>query len=110
MDRQDTRVKVFEGERYNNGWPPERAIEFVAWLNERLAQIPVDYMGSARVEIGSTQSYGDDYATIEISYIRPETDEEVAERYAAQRQRLDQDEQWARQRLAEIEHRRTTLK
>lgn len=65
----------------NNGWPPEDPAGFMAWFQERIDSIPPEYRSAAKIEF-TTESgyYGDSSAHIEITYLRPETDEQYASR------------------------------
>lgn len=78
-ERKLAQVVVFSKEKYDGEWPPEDAAGFLAWLQEKLSKIPPEHMASAKVEIDSASSYEDShYASLEITYWRPETDEEMA--------------------------------
>lgn len=67
-------------EKYDGDWPPEDAAGALAWFQAKLDDVPQEFRGTARIGIDATESYGSAYATIEISYTRPETDDEEAER------------------------------
>jgi hypothetical protein len=74
-------IEVYRGQLHDgNEWPPEDAREFLAWLTKKIENIPPEFLGTAKVEIGSVIEYDSDYATITISYTRPETDDEFAAR------------------------------
>lgn len=76
-------VTVCNVEQYDIGFPPDDAIGFASWLAAKFAEIPPEYMPSAKVEIDTVSSYEDShYATVEIVYRRPPTDAEVQERIA----------------------------
>lgn len=82
--KQEVQETIFNGSRYEgDGWPPEDPAGFLEWFQERISRIPAEYLANATVEIG-TQSgyYGDSTACIEITYRRPETDEQYAARLA----------------------------
>ena len=79
--RKQKRVVVFDEEKYDGEWPPTSAPECVAWFTKKLETIPLEYTATATVEIDSVDRYeGTSYAHIVISYNRPETDDEVADR------------------------------
>lgn len=81
---RDKRVLHYSRERYDGDWPPESLVEFVKWAKRKLDEIPKGSRRSAKIEIGSAGGYdGDHNPEIEITYTRPETAEEVAERVAA---------------------------
>jgi hypothetical protein len=93
-ERQSVLVRVFEGDKYANEWPPEKLVEAVAWLADKLEGIPEQYRSEATFEISSSCSYEDSsYAEIEISYWRPETDEEMEARLSAKRRREEDQRQ-----------------
>jgi hypothetical protein len=65
------------GESYEDG-SLKRVIESLIAIRE---SIPAEFRERARCEISSTGGYeGSHYATIEVSYERPETPEETANR------------------------------
>lgn len=100
----ETTVRVFYAERYDGaGWPPEDFHGFVAWFTEHFESIPSQYRDSARVELDSRAHYEDShYASIEITYKRPETEDEEAQRLAAEKQRLGYAEAAERRTLAAL--------
>ena len=75
--KQNKTITVFRQEQGDGEWPPEDAKGCMAWFAAKLALIPEEYRDNARIEFDSIASYEDaSYATIEITYVRPETDEE----------------------------------
>lgn len=75
------RETVFCQERYDGDWPPEDAVGFMAWFQGHLTLMPGEYRNTARIELTSNSGYEDShYVEIDISYTRPETPEEIAER------------------------------
>jgi hypothetical protein len=87
MNRYDRTVTVFQAEEYDSGFPDYKAtlLSVIELLQDKLEEIPEQYRGMATCEISSRNGYeGSTYATIEISYTRPETDEEVEQRIATQ--------------------------
>lgn len=86
--RQQKQVVLFDEEQYGGGWPPRNATEYIAWFTEKLECIPAEYRATASIDIDSVSSYEDShYARIQITYIRPETDEEVVIREAQEQAR-----------------------
>lgn len=83
-------------EEYDAEFPPEDATECVAWFTKVLSDIPEQYRSIAKIRIGSETSYDWHKPVIKVSYTRPETDEEEAERESAERASL------AAQREAEL--------
>lgn len=79
--RQQVRVSVTAAEQYDPDFPPENLLGFIAWFDAILANIAEEYRPSATIEISSTSSYYDShYATINVQYLRPETDDEWDQR------------------------------
>lgn len=74
-------VKVFDSED-SPGAIPGNAVEFVAWLSRLVESVPPEFRGSATVELGSFESYGDSEWTFRVSYVRPENSEEATRRAA----------------------------
>lgn len=102
-----TRITVFSAQRYDGDWLPEKLDDAIAWLREKLGEIPAEYQDSAEIEIDSVGSYEDShYASITIQYDRPSTPEEIAAIDAERRKRLTADiarhEQWARLARAQL--------
>jgi hypothetical protein len=81
MSRRTISVTVFSQEQYDGQWPPRGAADFIAWFQAHLASIPEQYRHSAQVEVDSVGGYEDShYARIEITFKRPETDDEMRHR------------------------------
>lgn len=74
MKQQKTISKMVSQD--DGDWPPEDADGAVAWFQAKIADVPVEFRNGARIKIGSEESYGSSEATIEVSYVRPETAEE----------------------------------
>ncbi len=60
--------------------PPENLIALIAWLNNKLYAIPEPYRETAIVEMDAELLYDRPSLTYQISYRRPETDEEETQR------------------------------
>ena len=91
-------VTVFDKEQYNGEWPPEDAAGAIAWLSEKVGSIPEAFRSTAKIEFNSVGGYeGSHCAQIEITYTRPETDEEESDRIQAEETRLQ------RQRASEMD-------
>jgi hypothetical protein len=89
MERQSVKVDVFSGQRYDGDWPPNDAAGFIAWFQGKIDTIPAEHRSDARIELDSESSYEDShYASIGISYWRPETDGEMEARAADVRARI----------------------
>lgn len=59
---------------------PNNLSEAIKWLSAKLAEIPKDCRASAEVDFDNSFSYGESYSNIEITYLQPETDEELIRR------------------------------
>jgi hypothetical protein len=57
--------------------PPSGLIDYIAWLNKKLTQVPDEYRATARTKIEATTSYDSGELVYEIAYTRPETAEET---------------------------------
>lgn len=89
--RQELRIDVLDAEQYDPGFPPSPLAEFQAWFEGILDEIPEEYRSTATIEFSSTGSYYDShYGSVEVTYRRPETDEEWAERKRDVLARLEQ--------------------
>jgi hypothetical protein len=69
-------VHLFTGE---DGWP-DKACDFVGWLNGLIAQAPEDMRDAIKIDITGGTSYDYGYTEIDIFYVRPETDDELKAR------------------------------
>ena len=79
MKRQKVYVKVLQAEQYDPEFPPSKLPKFCTWLDEQIAKIPEQYRDSATIDFDSVSDWGDSHkGRVEIQYIRPQTDEEVA--------------------------------
>lgn len=111
MDKKMVEVVVFDDERYGREWPPEDAAGALAWLQSKIAEVPSECMASARIVFGSTVCYDSEYATIRITYQRPETDAELADRAANAKREAERVQQVELRQLAVLvakyEHLRT---
>jgi hypothetical protein len=107
-DRQEVRIVVYDSEQYDgNDWPtanyPATLIGAIEWFQSKLALIPKKYRLTAQCEIDSVGSYeGSHYAYIEISYRRPETDEEMTQRFTKIQAEQHERERLERAKLAEL--------
>lgn len=77
-------VTVYRGEEYSADFPQYDWIapKVLAWLTEKIEEIPTEFRDSSWCRISSETSYDSSQATIEIGYERPETAEETAKRLA----------------------------
>lgn len=90
-------VKVLSTEKDCEGFPPTRLREFIEWAHSLEDQIPGEYWDSTLVEFGSRHGYDEDTeTTLEVTYVRPETETE-----RQIREERDRREEEARQRFNE---------
>lgn len=76
-------VILFNGEEYDEGFPPRPIDEFISWLNGWIEKIPAEFRDQSSIEIDSNGGYeGSHFANVKISYRRPETDDEIGKRQA----------------------------
>ena len=66
--------------QYDGEWPPGDATGFIAWFEAKLQDVPEEQRSAVRIDLDTKLRYDCSYATIEFSYVRPETDEEEAQR------------------------------
>lgn len=112
MSRHDYEVTVvtFKWEQYHGPSPPTNLADFVEWARHRLNEIPEEHRNAARIEIDSTISYDQSLATVEISYRRRPTQEEISQRVAEEEARAQKDLAWARAKVAAEEKRLADLR
>jgi hypothetical protein len=67
---------------------PDNLIEYIAWLNARLMEIPEEFRASAEVSL-SGSDYGLEY---DMYYYRPETEAEIKDN-------IDIQTNWEKQRI-----------
>lgn len=88
------RVVVEEVEEMTAPWPTGRVSDFKKWLDERVARVPVEYQSEAKIRISHDIFDGEPYVYLQISYDRPETEQEFAVRMErVLRERSDQEKQ-----------------
>lgn len=83
--RRTIKIVTHKSEQYDADFPFDRPLmDVLSWFIKQLNEIPQEYRESARCEVDTTSSedglYDSYYTAIEISYERPETDEELAAR------------------------------
>jgi GGDEF domain-containing protein len=102
MTKKMVQETVYNGGPYDsNGWPPEDPAGFMAWFQDRINQIPEEHRAKATIEFSSEGGYyGEHSAHIEITYMRPETDEQYQSRL-----RREADEARQKARLRESQER-----
>lgn len=75
--RQELRIVLVNAEQYDPGFPPEPYSDFLEWLDDLVKAVPAEDRNRVTIEFDSTPSYYDShYACVEVTYRRPETDDE----------------------------------
>ena len=96
-DRPFVRVDVHDA--YLRERPPMELLNFRAWLDAKMDEIPEEYRGSAEIDL-LADSEG--FSVFGIYYLRPMNDDEFAEHQAQERakqQRIDANERAQYERL-----------
>lgn len=91
-DRKDKGVTVYEGQEYGPGFPKFgwNAQQVLEWVQEKVSKIPAEYMSKSWIIFSAEDNYDSHIARISIGYCRPETDEEMAQRLAAEAMSFDE--------------------
>ena len=91
VDKQITTVVVHNEAVWDfmPGWPSDsKVVDFIAWLDGVINDIPTEYRKVAGIKIDSISGYeGEHHAEVMVSYERPETDEEMEARVARNERR-----------------------
>lgn len=66
---------------------PDTLTGAIAWMQKQLKAVPAAYRSKAKFEFGTTSSYGETYANIEITYPEPETIAELTLRLKIEAER-----------------------
>jgi hypothetical protein len=74
--KQTKTVTVFCKKSFEPGFMPTNALNAFAWLRGVIDTIPDEYRDTARIEVDSGSEYDVSFASLTISYERPETDAE----------------------------------
>lgn len=83
-ERRLVTTTLFEAERHDDKWPTDNAVEFVAWLQGLIDQVPGEFRANVSIEIESGGGYDGDAPSIEVAWSRPETDLEMHDRQRAE--------------------------
>jgi hypothetical protein len=71
------KVTIYKKIQWDEDWPPENLLLFIARFNEKLKEIPIEYRNSAQISIEGITPYGNDpRSEIKIFYYRDLTTEE----------------------------------
>jgi hypothetical protein len=82
--------------------PPSEFSEFLLWVERMKEEIPEEYQRTARIDIGSSMSYDQDYPTCVVSYERPETPLEAQTRRSEARRALERQERYEREQYEQL--------
>lgn len=105
--KQNITVTLYNDRAYSL---PSKVTDLKAWLDEKLAEVPAEFRDSADMEICTEDSYGDIYAQVTLTYSRPESDAEEAERLATQAQLAARRQALDLKQLAELKAKYETPK
>lgn len=100
--RRTVTVTAFSAEQYDGDWPPTNAEAGLAWFAAKVALVPEEFRAQAQLEIDATTRYDSAYAVINLTYTRPETDEELIARLHAEKARDQQRREAELQQLAAL--------
>ena len=81
-DMSDVLVTIFSEHGYGSAddWPPDNALESMAWFNAKVELIPEEFRSGATIDIDSfDDGHGSCCISIDIYYYRPETKEDREE-------------------------------
>jgi hypothetical protein len=93
------RITLFNGRPSEMGECLQDAIE---WLQDKLKAVPEEFRSAVEVEIEGYDNYGVPSASMAISYLRPETDDERRARQQAEGRRQTEAEAKEVRQLAEL--------
>ncbi len=94
MSRKTTDVVLKCEEEFGPewNWMPRKLVDLIPWVQKYLELVPEEYRDSTAFKIISSRDSGRDYwLNVNVHYQRPETDEEMEARLAAEKaQKLEQ--------------------
>ena len=99
--KQNIKIVVYDYNSYSDTIP-ELASEFLEFWQRKLEQIPAEYKSTAKIELDATSSYDCGQLLVEMSYLRPETDEEEAVRTRKEDRQRKSLEDLERSQLAKL--------
>ncbi len=84
-------------------WMPKKLVDLIPWTQKYLELVPQEYRDSAAFETVSFRDSRRDYwLNVKVHYHRPETDEEMEARLAAEDAEKLQQQRAERQRLEDL--------
>lgn len=86
MSRDSVRVILLDAEQHDDGFPDfDKLDDMIAWATALRDSVPPEFRDKINVCFDSVCGWEDShYAHIQVWYFRPETDEEMAVRTAAE--------------------------
>ena len=92
MSKKNVTVKVYDSEETRFESMPCDFNSFLKWVDWVKQSVPEEFRKTARVDIEARQDYGGCIASVEVSYVRPETEDEYATRIEAEKIRKQQED------------------
>jgi hypothetical protein len=87
-------------------WMPKKLVDLIPWVQKYLGLVPEEYGDSAAFETVSFRDSRRDYwLNVNVHYHRPETDEEMEARLAAEEEEKLEQQKAERQMLEELKER-----
>lgn len=102
LKRRTKKVVVHDASQYDGDFIPSNFTEALSWLQEKLVSIPKEHRALAILGIDSYSEYDSSYVRVEISFERPETDDEMSARIENEKQAVSTHEQRERADLARL--------
>lgn len=82
-ERQEIKHVLIDVEKYSDSYPPTNAMDFAGWLDGLIQQVPQEYRDKVVIEFSAACQWDNDVLmSVEVYYMRPETDEELHKRHA----------------------------
>lgn len=80
MSKKNVTVKVYDSEETRFESMPCDFNSFLKWVDWVKQSVPEEFRKTARVDIEARQDYDGYIASVEVSYVRPETEDEYSTR------------------------------
>jgi hypothetical protein len=91
-------------------WMPKKLVDLIPWVQKYLELVPEEYRASATFEIVSFRDSRRDYGlNVKVYYHRPETDEEMEARLAAEEAQKLEQQRAERQMLEDLKEKYSDL-
>lgn len=79
------RSTVYQNVEFDKSELDGKLTEVIFALQKTLSKIPVQYQSTAEIDVNAYDDYGCSYVSVDITYMRPETDEEFEHRHAREK-------------------------